>query len=260
MDKDLITLLIEGVFSGEISLFKLPELLYFWTFEKLDNSFKKGFGEVLGTDKFLNQKAFNYRTNISRFSGAKTFQNIKELSDNVFLPNGIKRPFADFKKTALKINEKYNIEWLKAENDLAIKQAQNARKWIKYESEKDIFPILEYVSVGDQRVRPSHKKLDGLKKPVDDPIWNTIFPANGWRCRCIVIRHRKANTTTENETKDKTKEIEKEFKKNPEFAFNVGKKEYLFKESGKGKNNYFKVPREFSNELKNNFGFPKISK
>lgn len=45
----------------------------------------------------------------------------------------------------------------------------------------------EYVTVGDDRVRPSHAALDGLRRPKDDPIWDRIFPPNGWQCRCSVI-------------------------------------------------------------------------
>lgn len=45
----------------------------------------------------------------------------------------------------------------------------------------------KYVTVGDDRVRPEHDKLDGVTLPVDDPRWDTIFPPNGWNCRCQPI-------------------------------------------------------------------------
>lgn len=45
----------------------------------------------------------------------------------------------------------------------------------------------EYVTVGDDRVRPSHAVLDGLRRPKDDPIWDRIMPPNGYNCRCSVI-------------------------------------------------------------------------
>lgn len=41
-----------------------------------------------------------------------------------------------------------------------------------------------YVTVGDDRVRPSHAALDGFKAPKDDPAWQRIWCPNGWCCRC----------------------------------------------------------------------------
>lgn len=45
----------------------------------------------------------------------------------------------------------------------------------------------EYVTVGDDRVRPAHAALDGFRAKKDDPAWRSIMPPNGWNCRCSVI-------------------------------------------------------------------------
>lgn len=45
----------------------------------------------------------------------------------------------------------------------------------------------EYVTVGDDRVRPEHAALDGVRLPKEDSRWNMIMPPNGWNCRCSVI-------------------------------------------------------------------------
>ena len=44
-----------------------------------------------------------------------------------------------------------------------------------------------YVTVGDARVRDEHAVLDGLTRPKNDPIWQKIWPPNGWNCRCQLI-------------------------------------------------------------------------
>jgi SPP1 gp7 family putative phage head morphogenesis protein len=44
-----------------------------------------------------------------------------------------------------------------------------------------------YVTVGDSRVRPTHAALEGTTLPKDDPRWQTIWPPNGWACRCSTI-------------------------------------------------------------------------
>ncbi len=46
----------------------------------------------------------------------------------------------------------------------------------------------EYVTVGDDRVRPSHDALDGVQLPKDDPFWQSSYPPNGFNCRCRVLR------------------------------------------------------------------------
>jgi len=43
----------------------------------------------------------------------------------------------------------------------------------------------EYVTVGDDRVRPSHAGLHGMRLPKDDARWQTMTPPNGWACRCV---------------------------------------------------------------------------
>ena len=45
----------------------------------------------------------------------------------------------------------------------------------------------EYVTVGDDRVRPSHEALEGVRMAKDDPFWNRFRPPNGFNCRCDVI-------------------------------------------------------------------------
>ncbi len=44
-----------------------------------------------------------------------------------------------------------------------------------------------YVSVGDNRVRPNHVAMDGIRLPKDDPFWSRFFPPNGYSCRCAAI-------------------------------------------------------------------------
>ncbi len=54
----------------------------------------------------------------------------------------------------------------------------------------DVAPIVwgfEYVTVGDDRVRPRHRALEGFTAPKNDPRWAVITPPNGWNCRCDIV-------------------------------------------------------------------------
>jgi len=70
-----------------------------------------------------------------------------------------------------------------------IEVAYGAGRW-NANQDPDIQEILwgyEYVTVGDDRVRPSHEALEGIKLPKDDPMWDEIWPPNGFNCRCDVL-------------------------------------------------------------------------
>lgn len=64
-----------------------------------------------------------------------------------------------------------------------------AARWQEYHSEDalDILWGFEYVTVGDDRVRPSHAAMDGVRLQRDHPFWKTWWPPNGWNCRCQAI-------------------------------------------------------------------------
>ncbi|KAF7787190.1 hypothetical protein PRUB_a4068 [Pseudoalteromonas rubra] len=47
-------------------------------------------------------------------------------------------------------------------------------------------PYWQYVAIDDGQTRPEHTRLNGRVFRYDDPIWQTIFPPNGWGCRCRV--------------------------------------------------------------------------
>src|SRR5690606_32205162 len=39
---------------------------------------------------------------------------------------------------------------------------------------------------------PSHQLLQGLILPANDPLWDILFPPNGWLCRCWIVPRTRA--------------------------------------------------------------------
>lgn len=72
-------------------------------------------------------------------------------------------------------------------------QTQIAFSAGKYRAERETPYIHEalwgyrYVTTGDDRVRPTHKLLDGVTLPKEHPFWQTFYPPNGFNCRCQAI-------------------------------------------------------------------------
>lgn len=68
-------------------------------------------------------------------------------------------------------------------------QSQQAFMAARYEQLVDSsqrYPYWRYRAVMDLNTRPSHAKLNNLIFHHSDPIWDIIFPPNGFNCRCRV--------------------------------------------------------------------------
>lgn len=70
-----------------------------------------------------------------------------------------------------------------------VQLAFSAGRWnmLRDPAIQEILWGFEYVTVGDDRVRPEHELLDGIRRPKGDPFWTFAFPPNGFNCRCQVI-------------------------------------------------------------------------
>ena len=67
-----------------------------------------------------------------------------------------------------------------------VRQAYAAGQWKGIEESKDMMPYLQYICQMLPTSRDRHKQLNGKVYRVDDPIWQSIYPPNGYRCKCGV--------------------------------------------------------------------------
>ncbi len=80
-------------------------------------------------------------------------------------------------------------------------------------------PYWMYVAIMDRRTRPAHAALNGRTFRHDDPIWGSIWPPNGFRCRCSVRALSADNLKSRNidlsSSRGKLSEIEVETSRRP---------------------------------------------
>jgi len=235
--------LLAGIFSGDYSKFNLPDFLFLFTFEELLEEVNKGFGEASAFAEGSVRRGYAdaFRFNMNTFSGAKTFQEVNNLSRLVFTEEGFKRPFAEFRELAAPVDDTYNKTWLKTEQDTTFGPAQGAEHWVEIEEDKEILPFLQYQTADDERVRHEHAQWDNLTFPVDHEFWDTRMPVNDFNCRCRVIQLSEGKTSKLKGVPENSSSV---------FNNNVGKTREIFTES----HPYYKVSAEDQPLTKNNFG------
>jgi SPP1 gp7 family putative phage head morphogenesis protein len=231
--------LIEGVYGGVISAFNLPEALFDHTFGELMDAVNSGY-KVAGISVDAAKIEEGFRKNINEFSGAKTANEVITLSEAAIGPTGAKLSFKEYKKIGRAIDSEYNLRWLKTEQNTAFAQAQSADQWVRTQDKKHLFPMLQYQTVGDGRVRPEHRDWNGIIKPVDDEFWDTHMPPADWGCRCRVIRLRQGVETDLDEQRIKVNKKREKIgeplvsnMKNSSDVFdtNPAKTKYIFKKA-----------------------------
>ena len=245
-DELTIADVVNGVYSGKYTVENLPESVYFRIAKELTKGMDKGLLAV-GKNADTYDKNFirSLKHNAHVFSGAKTFNQVREMSDFIADNQGRRVPFKEYEAKAKEIFNTYNQTWLKTEIFQAENSATMASKWQDIEEDKDVLPFLTYSTVGDERVRESHRPLDGVTRPVDDPFWNTYYPPNGWRCRCDVDQEDEEATPSDLGAV-KLPEVP------PSMELNVGKKKVLFGPQ----HPYFIVEDQFKELKDNNFNLP----
>lgn len=67
-----------------------------------------------------------------------------------------------------------------------IATAYAAGQWQRIQTNKERLPYLRYNPSAAHHPREAHKRYYNLVLPVDHPLWNQIYPPNGYGCLCTV--------------------------------------------------------------------------
>lgn len=182
----IIGRVMNQVYERKVKTGSIDEELFRKTYEELNKKASEGWGEENYHDPEQAQDTQRIRDNLFKFSGAKTYQEIKEMNDALYDDKGKKLPYKDFREKVMAIHKNYNENYLRTEYETAETSSRRASEWQEFKENADIMPNLKYVTAGDERVRESHALLDGVVKPINDPFWLQNYPPNGYRCRCYV--------------------------------------------------------------------------
>lgn len=189
---------LDAVYSQQILTTDLHEGLFTAYFERLKTHLEAGWGKRFSQAKTAQEWAFMQRLEKSARDFA-AFKQATITSELRALLQGkdAKKDRATWNKEAMQVMKRHNGLYLRAELDTATQAAGAAESWQEFERRKYLYPNLRYETAGDERVRESHKSLDGIVRSVDDPFWDVYYPPNGWRCRCKVIQTDEAVTGSE---------------------------------------------------------------
>ena len=243
--------LLKGVFAGDITKENLPVDLYQSIAQFLEKGLLSGAGGPItsfdGKDLDLIQEL---RTNIYMFSAAKTYQEVRGMTDLLYNEDDKVKPFDEFFEDARALYNNYNVNYAQTEYNTAVASGQMGVRWNQIEADKDVLPLLKMTVVEDAQTTEICEPLDGITLPVNDPFWDEFYPPNHWNCRSTVLQLDEGDISSKAEV-DKAKEHAEEDMQDV-FRMNVGKDEIVFSPD----HPYFKVPREDKELAKRNFDLP----
>ena len=266
MTKKELNDIFEAIYLGVITLDNLPDELYMHYASVLQKAVNKGYGGSLKKYEVASREwtlLNHFRENVNIFSGAKTFQQIKDSQNFILDQQGSLRPFNDYLSDVRKVDALYRESWLMTEQTTAIAQGQGARKWMDIEKNKDILPFVIFRTQKDGRVRDEHAALEGFTARVDDPVWDSLTPPIDWNDRCYLEQTEDSTVTTYEEKNEILKQMNTTTGGNAKrlqdippklFRMNPAKDKIIFKNDGIGSHPYFKVDQAYEVLKLNNFG------
>jgi SPP1 gp7 family putative phage head morphogenesis protein len=204
--------------------------------EHLKKAIAAGFGTSFTTGDNVSDLVRNLQGNIYKFSAAKNYNMLRDMNALLVNADGTMKTLSKFNQAIDELNITYNRNWQATEYNTAQASSQMASKWEQFQREADDVPLLRWVTVGDDRVRDTHRALDGITLPADDPFWSKFWPPIDWNDRCDVIQVASGKVVKPVETPPVTKG----------FEGNPGQSGEIFSEN----HPYFKgVPAEVAEKI-----------
>lgn len=180
----------DAVYSGTITTSTLHNDLFTEHYTRFINRAQQGYGKSFASPADAQEFTIMQRLddNLRSFAAHKQRRMIEELQ--AAKQKATSKEGYDDK--AMSIINRHHKRYLKVEVDAAGNQAQMAEWWNeakrRYDRTPGLYPNLKYVTANDERVRESHRALDGIVRPFNDPFWHSHTPPIGYGCRCKLVQ------------------------------------------------------------------------
>lgn len=152
--------------------------------EALKDSLRKARRKQVVDKKVFDDMVF--RNKLKSFTVAGDLHNsqIQKImkAANTAITRGV--PFRDFKRS-LDLDTYKRITSPEVVFRNTAQNAYQLGRFNQQEKLKNIRPFGEYVTFGDDRVRPNHAILNARVAALDDAFWAVNYPPNGHQCRCV---------------------------------------------------------------------------
>lgn len=141
------------------------------------------------TPRQLSKMQSKFNTNavfVYHRASAKAEEKLEEamaeiIGEGMHVRQGVMRLHEAFDKAGIMPQTSYTLENI-YRTQVALAYSAGRRQAERRPEVADILVGYRYVTVGDDRVRPSHQLLEGVTLPKDHEFWQTCFPPNGWSC------------------------------------------------------------------------------
>lgn len=141
----------------------------------MDSGIKETFKNFENTDWFE-----RYTHNVYSFAAEK------DLTETEILREYAKesKSYQEFKSKAKELTSLNRTTWLETEIETISTSLEMGEVWKQMESNRIKEPNWKYQTMRDNRVRPEHAALEGKIFRIGDPQGDSVFPPNGYLCRC----------------------------------------------------------------------------
>lgn len=191
-----INKIIEEVFNEQMDDDHVQRDLFMSNYKSIRSAVQSGYSASGGYDLVDASMVLQLQNNVAVFSAFKSYRETSEMRVNLYNEDGSKKTWPQFLKESKSIDEKYRVQWLKAEYELAQKQARSADNWMQFERDKDVYPNLEFIASSSVEINPEHVKYYGRIYPLDHPFWDYGLPPIKYGCKCSVRQTRQASNAS----------------------------------------------------------------
>ena len=185
IDQEQFDKILRKFFEGDEDL---PEELYRGTFNRLSDGVSEGYKTEYDVQDI--KMVMELKSNVGVFSIFKSHSQAGQYMDALVDETGKRRTWNEFRQAAAGINQQYNSTWLETEYNMAVRQARAALQWKEFNENKNVYPNVKYLPSLAAEPSEEHVKYYGIIRPINDPIWDTLWPPSRWGCQCGVSQTR----------------------------------------------------------------------